>query len=414
MRRGTRYLTRSLLRAANTANARRPFDRHSRGSIAAFFLGWLTSELPLHTIAIQAVRSGRDIAAGALGEPAGVAGAVVDLAQWAELVRLHRVASGASAVFTEALASELGAGWEQRIAPWWQPQPVASQRARIVQPFELGRRTRCAHRGVVYGPARRNHLDIWQPKGITPGAGAPVLLQVHGGAWTVGNKEQQGQPLMAHMTDQGWVCVSINYSLSPKAKWPSHIVDVKRAIAWIKANIEQYGGDPDFIVITGGSAGGHLSSLAALTANDPEYQPGFEEADTTVQAAVPFYGVYDFLNRDGTSRTDMESMLGSWVFAEDFTTDPDAWDRASSMSRVHGDAPPFFVIHGTNDALAPVEQARSFVDLLRKESSKPVVFAELPATQHAFEIFWSPRTIAAVDAVARFCALVRSEHGVAD
>ncbi|MCY0609649.1 hypothetical protein OVV29_29285, partial [Klebsiella pneumoniae] len=56
----------------------------------------------------------------------------------------------------------------------------------------------------------------------------------------------------------------------------------------------EYGGDPDFIAITGGSAGGHLSSLAPLTPNDPRFQAGFEEADIRVQAAVPFYGVYDF------------------------------------------------------------------------------------------------------------------------
>ena len=63
-----------------------------------------------------------------------------------------------------------------------------------------------------------------------------------------------------------------------------------------------YGGDPDFIAITGGSAGGHLAALAALTPNDPEYQPGFEDADTTVQAAVPHYGVYDFAGASGTRK----------------------------------------------------------------------------------------------------------------
>lgn len=68
--------------------------------------------------------------------------------------------------------------------------------------------------------------------------------------------------------------------------WPSHIVDVKRAIAWVRANIAEYGGDPEFIAITGGSAGGHLSSLAALTAGDQSLQPGFEDADTSVQAAA--------------------------------------------------------------------------------------------------------------------------------
>ena len=56
----------------------------------------------------------------------------------------------------------------------------------------------------------------------------------------------------------------------------------------VKTHIAEYGGDPDFVAITGGSAGGHLSSLAALTANDPAFQPGFEDADTRLQAAIPF------------------------------------------------------------------------------------------------------------------------------
>ena len=67
------------------------------------------------------------------------------------------------------------------------------------------------------------------------------------------------------------------------AVWPDHIVDVKRAICWVKDNISQYGGDPECIVIAGGSAGGHLSALAAVTPNNPLFQPGFEDKDTTVQ-----------------------------------------------------------------------------------------------------------------------------------
>jgi acetyl esterase/lipase len=62
------------------------------------------------------------------------------------------------------------------------------------------------------------------------------------------------------------------------------------AIAWVRERVADYGGNPGFLALTGGSAGGHLTALAALTPNDAEYQPGFEQADTTVQAAVPFYG----------------------------------------------------------------------------------------------------------------------------
>ena len=114
-----------------------------------------------------------------------------------------------------------------------------------------------------------------------------MLLQVHGGGWTIGNKDQQGIPLMQHLAAKGWVCVAINYRLAPRDPFPAQIIDVKRAIAWIRENIAEYGGDPDYIAITGGSAGGHLTALAALTPNDPEWQPGFEDADTSVAGRGP-------------------------------------------------------------------------------------------------------------------------------
>jgi acetyl esterase/lipase len=238
-----------------------------------------------------------------------------------------------------------------------------------------------------------------------------VLLQVHGGAWVIGNKEQQALPLLAHMAENGWVCVSINYRLSPRATWPDHIVDVKRALAWVKANIADHGGDPDFVAITGGSAGGHLSSLAALTQNEPMFQPGFEEADTSVVAAVPFYGVYDWTNRDGSGRSDMDDMLGRLILKTTKDESPELWNDASTMSWVGPDAPPFFVIHGANDSLVPVEQARSFVAMLRAESKRPVVYAELPGAQHAFEVFDSPRTISSAGAVHRFLETIRRQDG---
>ena len=185
------------------------------------------------------------------------------------------------------------------------------------------------------------------------------------------------------------------------------MVDVKRALDWVKTNIADYGGDPDFVCITGGSAGGHLSSLAALTPNEPMFQPGFEDADTSVAAAVPFYGVYVWINRDGSGRSDMDDVLGPLVLKVTQQEDPELWYNASTMSWVSPDAPPFFVIHGANDSLVPVEQARSFVAMLRAESKEPVVYAELPGAQHGFEIFDSQRTLATVTAVHRFLESVR-------
>ncbi len=208
---------------------------------------------------------------------------------------------------------------------------------------------------------------------------------------------------MKHMASRGWVCVAINYRLSPRDAFPAHLVDVKRSIAWIREHIAEYGGDPGFVAITGGSAGGHLTALAALTANDPEYQPGFEDADTTLQAAVPFYGVYDMAGVTGHRSVDLmrERFLAKWVF-QTSPDDEDAFRKASPILRVRQDAPPFYVIHGTNDVLADVRVARAFVERLREVSDQPVAYTELGLTQHAFDVFPSLRSQHSVRGVDRF------------
>ena len=171
----------------------------------------------------------------------------------------------------------------------------------------------------------------------------------------------------------------------------------------------EHGGDASFLAITGGSAGGHLAALAALTPNDPEYQPGFEDVDTTVQACVPFYGVYDFTNRARRVGGDgMGGFLERLVMKCRVADDPDAFRRASPVCRVRPDAPPFMIVHGTHDSFAPVEDARTFVTELRAVSRAPVVSLELPDAQHAFDVFATPRTRHVIDGVAQFLRFVRA------
>ena len=182
-----------------------------------------------------------------------------------------------------------------------------------------------------------------------------------------------------------------------------HIIDVKKAIRWIRENIGEYGGDPGFIAITGGSAGGHLSSLAALTPNLPQFQPEFEDTDTTLQAAVPFYGVYDFVDRyDVRPEMAMQDFLAERVMQCTPEENPELWDICSPLSHVSENAPPMFVIQGTHDSLVWVEEARTFVSALQRESKQPVIYGELPGAQHAFEVFHSVRTDHTVNAVADF------------
>ena len=206
--------------------------------------------------------------------------------------------------------------------------------------------------------------------------------------------------------------MAINYRLSPRSTRPDHIVDVKRALAWVKEHIAEYGGDPDWVAITGGSAGGHLSSLAALTANDPQFQPGFESADTSVRAAVPFYGVYDMTRSDGALHPLMVPTLARYVFKLRRAETAEAFRSASPITYISPDAPPFFVLHGTNDSLIPVEQARAFSARLRDVSRQPVVYAELPFAQHAFEIFGSARASHTAVAVEQFLAEIYAKRPV--
>ncbi|MDX6265406.1 MAG: hypothetical protein QOD70_146, partial [Frankiales bacterium] len=192
-----------------------------------------------------------------------------------------------------------------------------------------------------------------------------------------------------------------------------HLVDVKRALAWVREHGEDYGADPGFLVLTGGSAGGHLTALCALTQNDPMWQPGFEDADTSVTACVPYYGVYDLNGETGTTAATVREkrLLARMVMK---TRDREVFRLASPLSHIGGDAPPFFVVHGRNDTLVPVEEARLFVERLRAASSNPVLYLELPGTEHAFDVFPSIRSDHVVRAVGRFCELVRVRlgHGV--
>jgi acetyl esterase/lipase len=288
-------------------------------------------------------------------------------------------------------------------------QPARRRRAQIgVWPNELVRRRYVDKSSTVqYGPHKRvNRADIWRRSDLPRDGKAPVLLQVPGGAWVFGMRRPQSYAILSHMADRGWVCVSIDYRVSPRHTWPDHIVDVKRALAWVKQNIADVGGNPNFVVLTGGSAGGHLAALAALTPNDARFQPGFADVDTSVVAAVPVYGRYDWSSTEGAGRAEFVAFLERFVVKRRQADDPQIFLDASPINRLSSDAPPFFVLHGRDDSLIPVSEARDFVSALREVSTSPVAYAELPGAQHAFDIFGSPRARHSATAIGRFLSWV--------
>ena len=242
----------------------------------SFFTGWLTSELPLHAIGWQALASvSSPVVAPADPGRMGGHGPQRRLVDHAAAHLEGGDDPGPHPrrrVPGDAFGDDLDIGTSP-LAPSGAP-PVVDRRRIAAGPLTPWKKRYVHGPSLRYGDAgRRNQLDIWRRPDLPKDGKAPVLVQVHGGAWVIGNKDQQAMPLMAHLADRGWICVSINYRLSPRATWPDHIVDVKRALAWVKDHIADYGGDPDFVAITGGSAGGHPCSLAALTPNEPEFQP---------------------------------------------------------------------------------------------------------------------------------------------
>lgn len=398
------FLRRQIVIAALTANALRP-PRTRRAGLPAFAAGWLFGETAPQMLALTALDAAAHLTRGRRSGVRAKAGLALAAASALGLGHVMRQSRTAKDGFEAALVEGLGVDYVEQLDEAPDPADLATPWRQIARPFHFADDRVRVVRNVPYSEAgRRGHLDIYLPAGEDAIEGAPVLLQVHGGAWTVGTKEHQGRPLMNRMAAQGWVCVAINYRLSPRDPWPAHIVDVKRAIAWVKDNIADHGGDPDYLAITGGSAGGHLTALAALTPGDPAFQPGFEDADTSVRAAVPFYGVYDVAGSTGLANAIgmRDAFLGPRVMQTTWEDAPDVYEAASPILRITPDAPDFFVIHGELDSLVSVDQARLFTAELRRTSHRSVTYAELPGAQHAFDTFHSIRSAHAVRAVDRW------------
>jgi acetyl esterase/lipase len=385
-------------------------------AVIAFFMGWPVSELPIHTAMLEVGLVGLFVQHGGVHGAADGVGLALCGVALIGLVHHVRLATQTTIVMERALKAGLGRDYHDRIEPAlrtaYDPTTRWSSLA-LIFPSRPGHVDRI--RDIVYGHAgkRPMRLDVFRRRHDPPQR-APVFIYVHGGAWMIGHKGQQGRLTLHELAAAGWIGVSIEYRLSPRATFPDHLHDVKRALAWVKQHIAEYGGDPEFVVISGASAGAHLASLAALTPNLPEFQRDFPEADTRVQGCVSFYGVYDFSDRGKhfRHRAFRRLILERIVMKRRFADAPDDFDRASPIYHAAtAEAPPFMVLHGDRDSLAPLGGALGFCDVLRSRGGRaPLVWVSLPGAQHAFELFPSLRSVPAVHGVHRFCQAIYSAH----
>jgi len=363
------------------APLRRPL---ALGTIS-FLSGFVLNELPFVAFYYLLVSTWLAIGQGGLDSPSDWAAAGLAVLAAAGLVVVAWRGLRTGPVVNRALSEGLGAGWRTALDAGMAARLRRLPLARILfGPFFFRRRDVERVANISYGNAgRKNLLDLYRHRSHPPVG--PILVHLHGGALFMGKKNREALPLLYRLASQGWVCVSANYRLRPAAKFPDHLIDVKKVIAWVREHGYEYGADPAVVFVAGSSSGGQLAALAALTPNDPAYQPGFEHADTSVSAAICLHGYYGY---------------------------PGTKDRSPSSPLAYDgtDAPPFFVAHGDRDSLLPAATARLFVEGLRATSSNPVIYAELPGAQHGFDRFHSLRFDTVVEAIEAFTAWVRSRE----
>ncbi|MDT5014335.1 MAG: hypothetical protein QOD39_495 [Mycobacterium sp.] len=284
-------------------------------------------------------------------------------------------------------------------------------RSHCIFPFLMWHRAGVRRqRAITYAsPGGLNlKLDVYAPTAKAQSA-RPAIIYVHGGG-LIGGSRHEGIPMLTHLAANGWVAFSVDYRLSPRATFPDQLVDVKRAVAWVRTHARDYHVDPSFIALSGGSAGAFLSAQAALTAEDPSLGPGFADTDTSVAALVALYGIYDLLDEQVTYWPRLFRLLESAVFKVTRAAAPGVFLTASPLHQVRPDAPPTLIIYGDRDTLLPPGQSRRFAHRLREVSHNPVNIAEIRGGQHCFDFLPSWRTIGVVEAIERFLTDTHRNH----
>jgi acetyl esterase/lipase len=377
------YLWSVAVVALGTFLALRPLRHPWPLGTLSFFFGIVVNELPFLAFYWLLASTLLALAQGDLGSPGGLAVLVVAALTTTGLAAVAWRGLQAGPAVEQAIGRELGTGRRQASADPAHPRlPSGGSLVRVLlAPFPLWRRDVEMIANVSYGDAgRANRLDLYRHRSHP--AGAPVLIHFHGGHFRIGAKSREARAIFYRLAGQGWVCASANYRLREAGRFPNSLIDAKKAIAWARRHAAEYDADPNLLVVAGSSSGAHLASMAALTPNDPAFQPGFADEDTSISAAVCLYGYYG--NRD--------------------FTDPLA---SSPLAYAHANAPPFFVAHGTNDTVASVEAAAHFAEQLRGISASPVVYAQLPGAAHVFDMFRSLRLGSVIDGIEAFAASVR-------
>ena len=230
------------------------------------------------------------------------------------------------------------------------------------------------------GSDRKEKADLYLPSAIPAGKRVPAVLIVHGGGWSGGDKfAAREQNIGTNLAQNGYVAMSINYVLADSkgtnVAWPQNLYDCKTAVRWLRKNAERLQIDPDKIGAIGGSAGGHLVSMLALTEAKDGLEPKgpYAEFSSRIQCVVDMYGPINLTERPNIS-----------MFRKTGAEAPELYKQASPHIYADKNDPPVLILHGTADKTVDHQQSEFFAEALKKAgtSYELIIIPDAPHTFH--------------------------------
>src|ERR1017187_3497186 len=273
---GSRYpMVTTAIVAWCTLLALAPLRRPLALGTISFLSGFVLNELPFVAFYYLLVSTWLAIGQGGLDSPSDWAAAGLAVLAAAGLVVVAWRGLRTGPAVNRALSEGLGAGWRTALDAGMAARLRRLPLARILfGPFFFRRRDVERVANISYGNAgRKNLLDLYRHRSHPPVG--PILVHLHGGALFMGKKNREALPLLYRLASQGWVCVSANYRLRPAAKFPDHLIDVKKVIAWVREHGYEYGADPAVVFVAGSSSGGQPTGAGGPHSQRPRLPARF-------------------------------------------------------------------------------------------------------------------------------------------
>ncbi|HEY1109870.1 MAG TPA: alpha/beta hydrolase [Opitutaceae bacterium] len=241
-------------------------------------------------------------------------------------------------------------------------------------------------------PERKEKLDLYLPEPPPEGKLSPALVWIHGGGWKGGTKnEARAKNICGTVAAAGYVAVSIDYVLGEGA-WPANIEDCKNAVRWVRANAAKYRIDPNRIAVAGGSAGGHLALMVALTPGIAGLEPSapYPGVSSEVRCVVNFYGITNLLTRkrsadDGKASATQALMASSMAVFGAKSPNDAVLKIASPVTHVSTNSVPMLTFHGKADPTVDYPQAVE-LDRVAKERGASHELVLLDKIGHTFDL----------------------------